>query len=160
MAMQATCHTGCYTDRMFRNPCTLALALALALLPLAAPAQIYRWVDANGQIHLTQSPPKNTTYEELAPAGAGSSGERPHSWPAPASTSAGTNPAAAQASLQNKADRAERCAKAQERISFLQDKTAHRLFVTGPDGQPARMTDEQFDEEVNDAKAAADQYCD
>ena len=46
-----------------------------------------------------------------------------------------------------------------ERVSFLQDKTAHRLMTTGADGQPSRMTDEEFDAAVKDAQDAADKYC-
>lgn len=137
-----------------------ALALLLFGLPLAASAeQIYKWTDANGQVHFSQNPPKTGTYTDVTPqgpiSGTTTGGGGGPKYSTPPSSSSGPSQAAMQAS----ADRAERCAKANERISFLQEKTAHRLYVTGDDGQPARMTDEQFDEQVKDAHAAADKYC-
>ncbi|HWY24711.1 MAG TPA: DUF4124 domain-containing protein [Nevskia sp.] len=139
------------------------LALLLCGLPLAASAQIYKWTDANGQVHFSQNPPKTGNYSDVTPqlpvSGAstgGSSTPRPSAGSAPSSSSGGPS----QQALQASADKAERCAKANERISFLQEKTAHRLFVTGDDGQPARMTTEQFDQQLKDAQDAAAKYCD
>jgi len=139
------------------------IALLLCGLPLAASAQIYKWTDANGQVHFSQNPPKTGNYSDVTPqlpvSGAntgGSSALRPSGGSAPSSSSG----APSQQALQASADKAERCAKANERISFLQEKTAHRLFVTGDDGQPSRMTTEQFDQQLKDAQDAAAKYCD
>ena len=138
------------------------IALLLCSLPLAASAQIYKWTDANGQVHFSQNPPKQGNYQDVTPelpvSGATSSGGTPakHSVHTAASSSGGDSDNAA---LQAKADNEERCAKARERISFLQEKTAHRLFVTGDDGQPSRMTDDQFNQELQDAQDAASKYC-
>jgi hypothetical protein len=138
-----------------------ALVLLLCSLPLAASAQIYKWTDANGQVHFSQSPPKEGNYQDVTPqlplsgttTGGGSSTRRS------APPVAAGDDAAQQRAVQAKADNEERCAKARERISYLQEKTAHRLLVTGPDGQPARMTDEQFAAELQDAQDAASKYC-
>jgi hypothetical protein len=136
------------------------LALLLCSLPLAASAQqIYKWTDANGQVHFSQNPPKQGNYQNVTPqqpvsgatTGGGAHAVR-SSWPS-ASSSGGSS------SSDARADNEERCAKARERISFLQEKTAHRLLVTGDDGQPSRMTDEQFDQQLKDAQDAADKYC-
>ena len=136
------------------------LALLLCGLPLAASAQIYRWTDANGQVHFSQNPPKVGTYTDVTPTAPVSGTEMgPKPPPRFAQREGSSGGAATQASLQARADDAERCAKANERISFMQEKTAHRLFVTGDDGQPARMTDEQFDQQLKDAQAAAGKYC-
>ena len=137
------------------------LALWLCALPLAASAQqIYKWTDEKGQVHFSQNPPKTGNYSDVTPqgpiSGASTGGSHGPLYTAPGASSGG---GASQARMQVKADNAERCAKANERISFLQDKTAHRLFVTGDDGQPARMTDEQFDQQVKDAQDAASKYC-
>ena len=138
------------------------LALLLCGLPLAASAQIYKWTDANGQVHFSQNPPKTGNYSDVTPqlpvSGASTGGS---STPRPSGSKGVSSPAApSQQALQAGADKAERCAKANERISFLQEKTAHRLFVTGDDGQPARMTTEQFDQQLKDAQDAAAKYCD
>ncbi|MDR3416358.1 MAG: DUF4124 domain-containing protein [Nevskia sp.] len=139
-----------------------AIALLLCCLPLAASADIYKWVDDKGQVHYSQNPPAQGHYEDVTPqlpmSGTTTGGSRPAGRSAAASGNADDR--AAQQALQSKADNAERCAKAREQISYLQEKTAHRLFVTGEDGQPARMTDEQFNQELQDAQAAASKYCD
>jgi hypothetical protein len=137
------------------------LALVLCGLPLVASAQIYKWTDDKGQVHFSQNPPKTGVYSDVTPTGPVSGtemGPKPASRFAPRGGSSSSG-GAAQANLQARADDAERCAKANERISFLQEKTAHRLFVTGDDGQPARMTDEQFDQQLKDARDAAGKYC-
>lgn len=143
------------------NSCAMNRAIALLLLcslPLAASAQIYKWTDANGQVHFSQNPPKDGNFQDVTPqlpvSGATSGGAAPAKRRQSAAATT-TNDAA----LQAKADNEERCAKARERISFLQEKTAHRLLVTGDDGQPARMTDEQFDQQLQDAQDAASKYC-
>ncbi|MFI4981078.1 MAG: DUF4124 domain-containing protein [Nevskiales bacterium] len=136
-----------------------AIALfLLCSLPLAASAQIYKWTDANGQVHFSQNPPKEGNFQDVTPqlpvSGATSGGAAPAKRRQNAAA-----PPTNDTALQAKADNEERCAKARERISFLQEKTAHRLFVTGDDGQPARMTDDQFDQQLQDAQDAASKYC-
>jgi len=132
------------------------LASILGCLPLLAAAQIYRWVDPNGQVHFSQNPPASGHYEEVTP---------PPSYNTPsANVSAGVKPAFSShtdgnPNLKVKADNAERCAKARERVSFLEQKTASRLFKTGDDGQPSPLTQDEFDQQLNDAKAAGSKYC-
>ena len=138
------------------------LALLLCGLPLAASAQIYKWTDANGQVHFSQNPPKTGNYSDVTPqlpvSGTSTGGS---SSPRPSGSGGASAPSApSQQAMQAGADNAERCAKANERISFLQEKTAHRLYVTGDDGQPARMTEEQFGQQLKDANDAAAKYCD
>jgi hypothetical protein len=131
------------------------------LLPATAMAQIYRWTDSSGQIHYSQTPPDEGSYERVNPAAGptGSDGGGVRSF------LSGTDKAEAEAAkvhqqqLQAKADKAERCAKARERISFLEQNTAHRLMVKGADGQPSRMTNEQFDQEVGEARKAETANC-
>ena len=140
------------------------IALLLCSLPLAASAQIYKWTDASGQVHFSQNPPPQGTYQDVTPelpvSGASTGGTPAKRARSTASgSSSGGDDAARQQALQAKADNEERCAKARERISFLQEKTAHRLFVTGDDGQPARMTDDQFNQQLQDAQDAASKYC-
>ncbi|MDB5976276.1 MAG: hypothetical protein JWR07_3036 [Nevskia sp.] len=143
------------------NSSAMNRAIALLLLcslPLAASAQIYKWTDANGQVHFSQNPPKEGNFQNVTPQGPVSGATSGSAAPAKrrqSASAATTNDTV----LQAKADNEERCAKARERISFLQEKTAHRLFVTGDDGQPARMTDDQFDQQLQDAQDAASKYC-
>jgi hypothetical protein len=139
------------------------LVLLLCGLPLAASAQIYKWTDANGQVHFGQNPPKQGNYSDVTPthpvSGTNTDGQHAASIPGTAGGKSAPAAAPAQTSLQAKADNAERCAKANERISFLQERTPHRLMVTGEDGQPARMTEEQYTQQLKDAQDAAAKYC-
>ena len=43
------------------------VALACLLTPLAVSAAMYKWRDASGQIHYTQTPPSNTESVEITP---------------------------------------------------------------------------------------------
>jgi hypothetical protein len=130
-------------------------AALLCCLPLLASAQqIYKWTDASGVVHFSQNPPAQGTYQNVTPD-LPPPGQAPKYHLNDQSGAAHPDPQATQAH----ADNEERCAKARERIAYLEDKTAHRLFTTGPDGQPARMTDEEFDASVKDAHDAADKYC-
>ncbi|HZR38176.1 MAG TPA: DUF4124 domain-containing protein [Nevskia sp.] len=140
------------------------LSLLLCGLPLAASAQIYKWTDANGQVHFSQNPPKQGSYQDVTPQGpiSGTSTDsngRPLPPPPRSGGGSSSGSAPATQAMRAGADNAERCAKANERIAYLQEKTAHRLMVTGDDGQPARMTDEQFDQQLKDARDAAAKYC-
>ena len=136
----------------------------LLLLPLAAAAQIYKWTDANGQVHFSQNPPVSGNYQNVTP-------ELPPPTSAPhvdsirrsaQSYTRQDSEAEKQRSalLKTKADNAERCAKARERLTFLEERPAHRLYKTGDDGQPTRLTDEDYQQQVADAKSAASKYCD
>lgn len=141
----------------------LRIALLFALCPLTAAAQIYRWTDANGEVHFSQVPPEQGPYKRMKiyetqgvtpGAGKGASDYLKH-----AAKSSELDQQAHQAVVQAKAERAERCAKARERISFLEQQTAHRLFKKGADGQPARMTEDQFDQELSQARQLANNSC-
>lgn len=150
-----------YTARMKK----VLLVMVVCGLPLAslAAAEIYRWVDKDGITHFSQDPPAGAPYQRVTPQVAPAT-------PAPhveslrnAQQSAERQSAEVnktrEAGLKLRAETLERCAKARERITFLEEKTARRLFKTGPDGQPARYTDEEFDVELKKAKGEADQSC-
>jgi hypothetical protein len=127
-------------------------ALLLCAAPLLASAQIYRWVDANGQVHFSQNPPSSGPYKDVTPASSSIA-------PSPGRAKIAVGDSGDRQTLKVKADHAERCAKARERISFLEEKTARRLFKTDNDGQPAPLTQEEFDQQLNDARAAGSKYC-
>lgn len=149
---------------MLRLRSLLTLGLPLVLVSttcLSAP--IYRWVDKSGDVHYTQSPPAHQGYQRL------------HLQLPPPSTTPGDAGIAQlskaydrhnkarekqrEAALKIKAERAEKCAKARQRISRLQTATAHRLFVVGRDGQRQRMTQPAFEKRLNKAQAQADANC-
>lgn len=135
--------------------CGLAVVAALLLQAVPAAAAVYRWVDAAGVVHYSESPPDHGNYDRLN-ISTGSSGVHVGVDDLSGKPAASTT---AEGGIAAKAQDAERCAKARERIQVLEQTTAHRLMVTGADGQPARMTDEQYNAALSDAHKAADAVC-
>lgn len=134
------------------------LLLLLSALPLLAEAAVYRWVDASGQVHYSQTPPPEV--------GAVPQNIRtvPASPPAPnAAKPATTEPSAAKpATSSPEVDleaRNKRCSEARERITYLEEKTARRLGIEQPDGSLARMTEEEFQARLQTARDAVTKNC-
>ncbi len=141
----------------------LWLALALLLPSIAVAAPIYRWVDANGQVHYGQTPPQGSDARlqgQSKPSGA-----KPSAPPAPAAASAPPVPNAQTAAASKKpaepsaAETAKACAAARERIEMLQTKTARRIFLPQKDGSVSRMTDEEFATALAAAQKAEASNC-
>jgi len=134
------------------------------LLPMAANAQIYRWTDSAGVIHFGQNPPDDGKYTRMklhdrtSGVNTGVSSAALDSLKA-SEKAQNLDDQARRAVVQAKAERAERCAKARERISFLEQQTAHRLYTKGGDGQPERVTDEQYGKMLGDAQKQASDSC-
>lgn len=144
---------------MTRRP----LLCLLACLPLAVSgAEIYSWSDAGGVRHFTQeAPPKGVPYKRIPVEASTPSSRPPSGVPAARKDSpTGGGPKAREAGLRLRAETLERCAKARERIAFLEEKTARRLFKPGLDGgEPSRYTEEEFNAELNAAREAEAANC-
>ena len=147
--------------RMNRHVFT-ALMLAGCILAARA-AEIYRWVDPSGVTHFSQDPPSGGAYQRVTPNVSPST-------PAPAldalrkrdaaeASAASASEQTRQAGLKLKAETLERCAKARERIGFLEEHPAHRLYKQGPNGEESRYTEEDFAAEMKAAKDLETQNC-
>lgn len=136
-------------------------ALTLVLLSLAAwpvlASPVYKWADAQGQVHYSQTPPPNGATAMQGPASLrpGVSVQAPAS-PSPkaAAPVAAANPAETAPAVESKADQAKRCTEARQRVAYLEEKTARRLMVTQADGSEARMTEEEFEKRMAKAREA------
>jgi hypothetical protein len=141
----------------------LLALLTVTVLPLPAAAEIYRWVDADGVVHYSEAAPPEGNYQRVHPLTSLNGIDNGSAAAGQFLDATGKRDAEAakarQAATQAKAEGAEKCAKARERIAFLQDNTAHRLMVKGADGQPARMTDDEFDKELKTAQQDQAKYC-
>lgn len=144
------------------KPHLLPVLLLSALLPfVASSAMVYRWVDAQGQVHYTQTRPSTGLVEEVKPS--------PPPTVRPAVPSATQPPAPVAPPVDEAADASKakaervamlkRCSDAKERVSFLQEKTARRLNVTGKNGEQGRMSEEEFNKHLTDAQAEVSKYC-
>ena len=130
-----------------------ALIVAAVALPVAA-SNIYKWTDANGQVHFSQTPP---------PQGAVSAKPQTQLQPGVTTKSVpvALPPAAAVAkpgeekvATETAEAKSKRCTASKERLALLEERTAYRLMVTQPDGSESRMTEEQFAESVHKAREA------
>lgn len=140
-----------------------SLVVATACLPLLAAAAVYRWVDADGVVHFSQSAPVGQGAERIQP-----DVPPPTSAPAQKGMVQFSRTYEAQqtrqdkvreVALKRKAQRAEACAKARDRVSALEAATAHRLFVPDPGGGRHRMTEPEFERHLAAAQAQIKASC-
>jgi hypothetical protein len=141
----------------------LTLSLLLLALPTLAAAEIYRWVDAEGRVHFTQTPPPESRYQKVDPR------------VSPASASKGTAQieqyveqgakARAEAAQQKSKDqeqalaRATQCAQAQARLKMLDERGQRRLASANDKGEMERWTTEKYDEERSKTQEAIKDSC-
>ena len=151
----------------------LLLVPALAL----ADGTVYRWTDANGQTHFSQTPPATGSKYDVI------QGKRAPS-PTPASDEGGAagpsvdevrsreqqfiqnaeaeRKAKAEARAKEKADREQakaKCNAARERMTFLEERTARRLVTKADDGNYARMPEDEFTKRLDAAKQDVASNC-
>lgn len=123
------------------------LFVALALLPLSAAAQAYRWVDEKGQVHYSQVPPPGRSAQPVGPpppAGAAPNQDSLNRSLADEKESEPENRAQAERLNQAHAQREQQCRQAREQLSYMDAKTARRLGTTDEQGNVSRVTEEQF----------------
>jgi hypothetical protein len=142
-----------------KNP---ALFCLVALLPLAALADTYRWVDARGQVHYSQTRPTSGDYTTVGPVTPPSAAPNQDELGKAMERGIKDDAKGKERDVQeaqNKSAKDNRCKTAQERLAYLQAKTAHRLMTTDPQGNPVRMSDETFQQEVDAAQQKIKQDC-
>lgn len=142
---------------------TALLALLSGMTLAASAGEIYRWTDPSGVTHFSQDPPNGVSYQRVTPRASPSTAapalDALRKRDAADSAASSAADQSRQAALKLKADTLERCAKARERINFLEEHPAHRLAKKGPDGEDVRFTDEDFAAEMKKAKDAEAQNC-
>lgn len=138
-------------------------ALTLLLLPLlAGAAPMYRWTDAQGQVHYTQTPPPGFNADKVAPAPPPSSNPGVE---AVRKLNQTTDKAAKEGAAQQaeadlkKTERDGKCKQAQERVAFFEARTAHRIASKNEDGSLSRMTTEEYDKKLAEAREAVASSC-
>lgn len=150
---------------MSRLPAFVFAAAALALAA-SADAQVYKWKDANGTVHYSDSaPPSGVNYQKVRVSTGGTTAVTAK--PA-ASASAGANAAPAQAAAQpspastaripdNAANRAKLCKDLDSNISLL---GGSEPLTSGDASTPQQnMSDVQRRQELATARAQKQQYC-
>ena len=137
-------------------------ALLLCLPSLAQGGEIHRWVDAQGRVHYTQTPPPGTKTErprEAPPPGSSPSQAAIQSYNAEASKA---SEARAKATAKQEAEakrRADLCQRAQANITTLESRPPFRVFTKDAEGNTARMNEEQYNTALADSRAVASKNC-
>ncbi|WP_426662690.1 DUF4124 domain-containing protein [Rhodanobacter aciditrophus] len=135
------------------------IVLALLLVaPLAAAQQIYKWTDAKGTVHYSQSaPPEGTRFQQVKLAGGVESADAPAAQPNTESASAPADaPAPAAPVADTPANRARLCATLKANLATLQGSGP---VVMQQGGKPAVLSDAQRQQQVATANAQYRQYC-
>lgn len=159
--------------------------IALLLLPAVASAEettVYRWTDTTGQVHFSQIPPESGKYDVIqgrrapAPAPAPDAGSEPGTETAAPEGEADTRTreqkfiqeaeARRKAQAEEKAkvrtaklEAEKKCAKARERVTFLEERTGRRLATVAEDGNYARMPEDEFMKRLGEAQQAVTENC-
>lgn len=136
----------------------LALAAALLLVaPLAAAQQIYKWTDAKGTVHYSQSaPPAGTRFQQVKLAGGVESTDAPVAQPADDDTPAPAGNPAPTAMADTPANRAKLCATLKSNLATLQGGGP---VVMQENGKPAVLDDTQRKQQVDAANTQYQRYC-
>lgn len=140
----------------------LGFLLLTTLLAAPATAQVYRWVDDQGQVHYGQTPPRGKGYERVAPAappGDGDAVDAIRQYNEAAEARRKTEREAAAAREQAAAVAAQRCEQARARLRFLDERTAQRLMFVNDDGERERYTEERFQAQRAEALKAIQGSC-
>jgi len=140
---------------------TLLLAVLIVAAPFPVLAEIYRWVDAQGRVHYTQTPPParpaETVRPAAPPAGGGDNGLKQY---AEQLDKQRMEQQKQQAEAETeKQQRAARCAEVQQRLKLLGERSPNRLATQLPDGSYERWTSEKYDEQLGQARQAAERDC-
>lgn len=147
----------------------LAAAAVAALIAgaasVASAQQVYKWKDANGVVHYSQTAPASgTQYSKVRLSGEPdvSSNPAPTSAPAGAPASAdqaGAAPRAASPGTQanTPANLKRLCSQLDANIATLQGKTP--VVQQGSNGQQTVMSDDQREQQLATARSQQRQFC-
>jgi Domain of unknown function (DUF4124) len=132
------------------------IAVALLLLAPLAYAQVYKWTDANGTVHYSETPPvEGTKFNKVKTNGS----VEPLAAPMPTANGEQTSaaPAAPPAPVADTPEnRHTLCESLKSNLAALQGSGP---VVMQQDGKPAALDDSQRKEQTGTAQAQYQQYC-
>jgi hypothetical protein len=140
-------------ENAMRRPLT---ALALLLLAPLVYAQAYKWTDANGTVHYSQTPPPaGTKYSQITLSGSAQAPAPPaNTEPAAASTAPAANPSAPVADTPE--NRARLCSQLKTNLDTLHGGGP---VVMQQGTQQVVMNADQRQQQLGTAEAQYQQYC-
>lgn len=137
---------------------SLIVVALLLLAPLAVAQQIYKWTDAKGTVHYSQSaPPEGTRFQQVKlTGGVESPANTPAAQPSAEAASTPTNTPAPAPVADTPDNRAKLCATLKSNLATLQGSGP---VVMQENGKPAVLNDAQRKQQVESANAQYQQYC-
>lgn len=139
------------------------LTLFFCLFPVIATAEIYKWVDEQGQVHYSQNRPVDQQVETIkgpskvdTEAAQKALQERRDKLNAIDEERAEENKKAAEAEKQAQANK-ERCNAALEAMARL--RSQNRMQYINEEGERAFMTEEQRQQRLEEAQKAVEESC-
>ena len=130
---------------------------------MAQAQEIYRWVDAEGQVHFSQTPPNDASANVVQPR-APSATVSPNSLELKKFVEQRAKQREAEQMANDKqkkkaaADK-EMCQKATARKTELEAKTARRLMVADEQQKLSAMTQEQFASRLKQTAELIEKHC-
>lgn len=142
----------------------LSIALALLLVAPLACAQVYKWTDAHGTIHYSETPPPTGTKYSQVSVNSGSSAPAADNTPPPAASSnSSSNAQGGSGSPQpttmtdTPENRAKLCASLKANIATLQGSGP--VVMTGTGGQQQLLNADQRKQQLDASQSQYNQYC-
>jgi len=135
----------------------LTIAVALLLLAPAALAQVYKWTDAHGTVHYSETPPaQGVHYSQLNTAGSANAAAPQPAASKPESSTPEPAPASSAPIADTPENRAALCASLTSNLALLNGKAP---VVRQEGGAPKALDDAQRKQEIASANAQYAQYC-
>lgn len=149
---------------------SLIVGLGVAMLCVvvqSAAGPIYRWVDDNGVVQYSDTPPTDqkagtvtVPSQDAAPAPAAPPTPAPTPAKAPAGAADDDTPTLSDAQQAEVARiRAENCKRARSNLAYLQSNPPNRLLNTDDTGTVYRMTEEEHSERMRTARRVIGENC-
>jgi hypothetical protein len=137
----------------------LVLGAICVSAALAAPQKIYKWTDANGQVHYTSTPPPTTVKaQELKHARAGTPAPVGASGTAANAQTTATDASKPEMSAEQKAQLTGYCQSVRSRIDALANAKG-TVAERNPDGSQTPLDPTMIAQKISEARANEDKYC-
>jgi hypothetical protein len=144
----------------------ISVLIVLAAWAGAPAAAVFRWVDADGQVHYSDTPDRDAEQIEIEsrptdPERVRAREQQAAALRAERQLRAGqqAEDAAAQAGDAERiaAERAANCESARQRLATYE--TAHRLYRPLADGEREYLSDEELDAARTEARLSVEEWC-
>lgn len=141
-----------------RHYCT---ALLLLITPSLGWSEAYRWVDENGRVHYTQTPPPSGEYGRVAPApppsGSSPNLDQLRDYNDAADKGRLKERQQTQKKAEEQARQQQRCTQAKQRLALFE--SGGQFYSMDEKGERTFLNSQQVDQRRMDARTSVDERC-